>query len=558
MKNIKNTIYESSLYLLLLMFISLFITFTLFYLKIRISIINFPLSIIITTILFYLLRKKLKIENFKKVLITSFIVLISTMTISTFIYDRSSDGNTYHKDAISNLKNGWNPVYESSKEFTDKYYKDTGYDMSIYTVWKDHYAKANWVMEANIYSLTNNIESAKSINLIFMYILFGISFYYFSNKLDTKKGLILSLILTLNPVTSSQLFTFYNDQLGFTCLYTLIISLISIIDKNERENTISNFYIMSLSFIICTNLKFNIMGYALVFTFIFMLKYLYDNKERFKELFKKLVLLFIPLFIISLIHIGYSTYITNFIDHKNPFFPVYGENGEDIITAQEPVEFLKYNNFQKVFYATFSKVNNLMEDRTANLKIPFTFDIKELKTTASVDTRISGYGIFFSGILILSLLIIMLKYKKLNKAEKQIIITLLLVVIGITFGISEGWWARYNPTIYIISLIALYVMLKHENRKILYIIFTCIISVNTLMILILNTGYTMIESIKTNKTLFDLKNKEITYNLNYGEPIGLLSNLDDFNITYHYKDIELTNKTYYNFLNYEKEEKHEK
>ena len=95
--------------------------------------------------------------------------------------------------------------------------------------------------------------------------------------------------------------------------------------------------------------------------------YLYDNykesRKTFNKEFKNLVILFIPLFIISIVFIGYSTYITNFIDHNNPFFPVYGEDKEDIITAQEPKEFLKYNNAEKVFYATFSKVNNLMENK---------------------------------------------------------------------------------------------------------------------------------------------------------------------------------------------------
>ena len=172
MNKIKNTIYESSIYILMLMGVSLLVTFFLFYLHISISFINFILSIVITTIVYYLLRKKLKVTDFKKSIIVSILILFISILISGFIFDRSSDGNTYHKDAVSSLKNGWNPVYESSEKFTKKYYKNTGYNMEVYSIWKDHYSKANWVLEANIYSLTNNIESAKAINLLFMYILF--------------------------------------------------------------------------------------------------------------------------------------------------------------------------------------------------------------------------------------------------------------------------------------------------------------------------------------------------------------------------------------------------
>ena len=554
MNKIKNTIYESSIYILMLMGVSLLVTFFLFYLHISISFINFILSIVITTIIYYLLRKKLKVTDFKKSIIVSILILFISILISGFIFDRSSDGNTYHKDAVSSLKNGWNPVYESSEKFTKKYYKNTGYNMEVYSIWKDHYSKANWVLEANIYSLTNNIESAKAINLLFMYILFGIALSYFSSKLGLKKGLILSLIITINPITSAQLFTFYNDQLGLTILYTLIISLISIIDNKDKTPKFSKLFIMSICFIIALNIKFNIMGYALVFTFIFMVKYLYDNykesRKTFNKEFKNLVILFVPLFIISIVFIGYSTYITNFIDHNNPFFPVYGEDKEDIITAQEPKEFLKYNNAEKVFYATFSKVNNLMENKKAELKIPFTIYKDEIKTSVSVDTRISGYGIIFSGILIISLLIIIFNFKKLTKKEKEIIVLLSLIIIGITFLISEGWWARYNPTMYILIIISLYIMFKYNNNLINKI-FTSLVILNTLIILSLNSIYTLTESYKINKDFRKMRNKTIEYNLNYGEPIGIISNLDDFNIKYKYNsDIKDNKISYYKYLNY--------
>lgn len=552
MKKIKNVIYESSIYLLLLMGITLITTFLLFYIHINMSIIMPISSIIVTSLVFYFLKDKLKITNFKKAIIVSLLFLIISILLSTFIYDRSSDGNTYHKDAISNIKNGWNPVYESSESFSKGKYKDTGYNMEIYGVWKDHYAKANWILEANIYSLTNNIESAKAINLVFMYILFGISLSYFSNKLGLKKGLLLSLIITINPVTSAQLFSFYNDQLGFSILYTLIISLICIIDKDYSKQKFSSFFIMSIAFIISLNIKFNVMGYALVFTFIFMIKYLYDSyrEKHFKTTFRNLTLLFISLFIIAIFHIGYSTYIKNYIDHNNFFFPVYGEGGEDIITAQQPKKFLKYNNVEKVFYATFSRVNNLMKRKTTELKIPFTIHKEEIKTTASIDTRISGYGILFSGLLIISIIILIIYFKRLTKGEKEIITILLLIITGLTFLISEGWWARYNPNMYILIIISLYISLKYDN-DLLSKIFVLFITINTGIILSLNTLYTITKSYKVNKDLNMLKNNTIEYNLNYGEPIGILSNLDDFNIKYKYnKRIDDKRKTYYNYLNY--------
>ena len=203
-----------------------------------------------------------------------------------------------------------------------------------------------------------------------------------------------------------------------------------------------------------------------------------------------------------------------------------------------------------MFYATFSKVNNLMENKKSELKIPFTIYKDEIKTTASVDTRISGYGIIFSGILIISLLIIIFNFKKLTKKEKEIIVLLSLIIIGITFFISEGWWARYNPTMYILIIISLYIMFKYNNNLINKI-FTSLVILNTLIILSLNSIYTLTESYKINKDFRKMRNKTIEYNLNYGEPIGIISNLDDFNIKYKYNsDIKDNKISYYKYLNY--------
>ena len=203
-----------------------------------------------------------------------------------------------------------------------------------------------------------------------------------------------------------------------------------------------------------------------------------------------------------------------------------------------------------MFYATFSKVNNLMENKKSELKIPFTIYKDEIKTTASVDTRISGYGIIFSGILIISLLIIIFNFKKLTKKEKEIIVLLSLIIIGITFFISEGWWARYNPTMYILIIISLYIMFKYNNNLINKI-FTSLVILNTLIILSLNSIYTLTESYKINKDFRKMRNKTIEYNLNYGEPIGIISNLNDFTIKYKYNSNIKDNKiSYYKYLNY--------
>lgn len=551
MKDKLSIIKDSGMYLLLILTITLIITSILFILNISITKFNLIISILISSIILFLIQKDKK--KFIKTIILSFIVLTISTLISTYTFDRSSDGNTYHKDAVGNLYLGWNPVYESSEKFVNKNLKIENYDMHEYDIWKDHYAKANWILQANFYKLTDNIESGKAINFLFIYILFTISFTYFYSKIGVK-SLFLSLIITFNPITCNQLYTFYNDQLGTSLLFTLIISLLKIVDKNDKEDVKLKFLYLFLTFIIITNIKFNIMGYSMIFTFIFMLYYLYQKykDKEFLNTFKKLFISYIIVFTISFGIVGYSTYIKNFIDHGNPFFPVYGENSEDIITAQQPKDFVNKNVLEKLFIGTFSKVNNLQDSKEYSLKIPFTFTLDEFKQSMAIDTRLSGFGVFSSGLFILSIITLTIYLKKENnKDEKTNILILLGINLLLILIISESWWARYNPSNYLLIIILTYLLLKYCNKKIINFLIISLITFNSLIILLGNTYYSFKESYKINNDFNKLKDKEINISFNLGNMTGIIYNLNDFNINYNITDNGKEKLTYYKYLNYE-------
>ena len=459
---------ESGLFLLLWMTVIVVLSVLLFFINISITSFHLIISLVISTTIYYFIkRKKIEKKEFIKTIILSLGIIVLSILLSTFMFDRSSDGNTYHKDAVGVLKEGFNPVYDNSSDFI-KEREDDSKDLTEYSIWIDHYAKANWIIGANFYSLTDNIESGKAMNFITVYIVFSLIFSYLTQILDKKKSLILSIITVLNPITVSQLFTYYNDQLVCLYLFLAVFYLIKL-DKDitSKEDWIG--YI--LTFILLANMKFNGLGYLLVFSFLFVCRYLYKayKNKNFLKLFKKLCLIFIPLFIVSLVIVGYPTYIKNTIDHKNPFFPLYDKNGEDIITAQQPKSFLKMNNIEKLFYGTFSKANNLREHDKTELKIPFTVYKEEFTPSMSNDLRISGWGLFFSGLLLCSIFIL-IKYYKNYKKESWILYTLSITVL-LLIVMSESWWARYTPHFYLFIILSLYILLKYSNHKKLNLIY---------------------------------------------------------------------------------------
>ena len=543
----KNLFKHSAIFLLL--FLCFMVTGTTLLFIVNVSITRFHLIgfLILSSIIYYFINKKrLDKKSFFKMLSIALIVISFSTLVSTFMFDRSSDGNTYHKDAIGVLKEGFNPVYEESSKFIIK--RDNSKQLANYAVWTDHYAKANWIMAANFYSLTGNIESGKAMNIISLYIVFVLVFVNLTKILNKKKSFIISLLVVFNPIVSSQLFTYYNDQLVCLYLFLSILMLIKIdLDFKNKEN----WFIYILTFILLSNTKFNGMGYLLVFSFFFVCKYLYGayKNKKFLSMFKKLCVIFIPLFIFSFCVVGSHTYLKNTIDHKNPFFPLYDKNGEDIITEQEPKFFLKMSNVSKLFYGTFSKANNLRENDDTTLKIPFTVYKSELKPAMSNDLRISGWGVFFSGILIISIIVLITKYKNYKK-EKYILyslgVTCLLLVV-----MSESWWARYNPYFYLFAIYGLYIMLRYNKNKLVNVLYISIIFINSLIPFVGNTYYTFTNSIKIKKDFKNLENKKIIiidkkYN-------GIYYNLKDYNIKFSFGD-NSDKEMYYHYINYKDNE----
>lgn len=548
MKNMKNILKNSAFFLLGWFTTIVIISVGLLFLHIPITKFHLVGSFIVTVIIYYIMNRKSD-KDLWKVLGLSVLVIFTSVIFSTFMFDRSSDGNTYHKDAIGVLKEGFNPIYETSKDFIEKRSDDSKIKTE-YSIWTDHYAKANWIIAANFYGLTNNIESGKAMNLISIYIVFIFLYTGLIKVISSKKALFVSLITVCNPITASQMFTYYNDQL--VCLY-LFLAIFFLIRLDKNINSREDWLGYILTFILLANMKFNGLGYLLVFSFLFVCRYLYrayKNRETL-TVFKKLCMIFIPLFIVSLIVVGYPTYIKNTIDHKNPFFPLYDENGEDIITAQQPKNFLEMNHLEKIFYGTFSKANNLRENDKTELKIPFMIYREELTPAMSNDLRISGWGLFFSGLLICSI-IILIRYYHAYKKESWILYTLGITIL-LLLVMSESWWARYTPHFYLFIILALYILLKFGRCRVVNLLYTTLIIINTLLPLLGNSYYTLKNSIHILKNFRSLSGSKII--VNEKGMNGVLYNLKDFNINYKLDSDIHGQELYYHYLEYQENKK---
>lgn len=507
MKN--KRLFNFGLIILIFIFNILFTTTTLYILKYSISIWNFIISLLLTLLIYYLLLKKAK-ENLKSI-ITQILIFIGTLllsiVISINIYDVSCDGNQYHKVAIGALKNGWNPVYESITEFIESPKNPVILNKS-FEIWNDHYAKGVWIYAANTYKVTGNIESGKSISILTIIATFTLCFAYLNEKIKRKYSLIISILLALNPVMIYQFCSYYNDALLGNFILILLLSLTIMIDSNYNKDKKLNYLLYFLTLCILINIKFTGFAYAGIYSLFYFI-YILINKHQRKENLKSIIIIASIALFISIGVIGLSTYPKNFIEHKTPFYPLYGEGKVDIMKHTTPTGLHDMNRIKRFIIANTSKTYNVGNNGEIlyNIKIPFTFKAEELNEFKYTDIRIGGYGVFFSGILIVSFITGLYLLYKYIKNKKEIIIYL-LPIIGTLFLIiilKESWWARYLPQLYLLPIIVVLMLIKLNEKKYKNLIMFLLITLSLNSYLIINS---QLEEIEFERNIIN-KEKEI-------------------------------------------------
>ena len=413
---------------------------------------------IITPIIIYLLKYK---DLKAKQSIITIAIYILLVVVSPFIYnktyDMTVDGNSYHKTAIAFIKNGWNPLYQTAREFQKNNANIVPIDKdSRVDLWIEHYPKATWIIAASIYSMTGNIESGKCMTLIFSIMLMLISFNCLRKIIDKKWAGFIALLLALNPITLAQLFSYYVDGL-MGIFFTIQIFLLFMI--NPKEKTVP-WQWMALTAIaaIFVNLKFTGLLCSGVIAAVFYFYWLIVNRKEkdFVEIFKRNTINFIIVFATAVFIVGSNSYIKNTVDHLNPLYPLIGKDKVDIITTMQPKSFSDKNGVEKFVISLFSRTENVSYGvKEPYLKLPIKVYRSEIGELFAPDVRMGGFGPLFALILITSVifiiynLIIMIKHEKENL--KYLYLPFLAIIITMIL-VGESWWARYIPQLYLVPI----------------------------------------------------------------------------------------------------------
>ena len=447
--------------------------------------------------IYYLKKQSPENIDFLKQFLFLILIIMISYILAISVWDVSWDGRGSHIATVILYKNGWLPIYQNYADFATLCHV---YPASAF--WGNCYLHFVEIIGANIYKLTNLIESTKIINFIIPICLFMYSFSVFSeikqNKIITA---LISFIIVLNPVCICQWFTNYIDLHIYSFFALLVLTVIKIEFQQKTDKT--DLFMFVCSSLMLAMSKFTGSMYLFIICFLYFI-YLLLLKRDIKK-YIKTVLVIGGLVAIT----GINPFYTNLRDFGHPFHPLFGKDKMDILNGTIPYGFDNMSYIKRFFISNFSETVNSVSEADDDLKsmvilpvlkVPFTLKIKsDHNCFYCAEMRIGGFGYFWSGILLLSLFYLpFLRFR--NKNEKNIFCLITTIILISIITNPHCWWARYVPQFWLFPAFVLLFGLLQEDYKnksskilklsLLYFIFVSYI-VNFSIVMYQNTKFNL-------------------------------------------------------------------
>lgn len=443
----------------------------------------------------------------------SYLVITISLLASVFFFDLSWDGQWYHQSAIYHLEGGWNPVFEPMRSF------EISNDNSIV-----HFPKGSWYYAASIFSTFGNFESGKSINFILVFVSIFLAFSMLQDLgLSSLKSLAVAFLIAVNPVVWSETTTYLVD--GSLVLYTgiYILTVLSWFAKPDSRRML----IMIMAAAGMITLKFT----GLVFFCVLAMAPIIYSLIYKRDYLVKYIGIHAFAMLVSLFVLGYNPYVTNLVERGHPFYPIMGTEEYPSIfeqTGRDDNEYWETPDNMKgkpllvrMFYANFGRPDNApyYKARDAELIWPFTSRIADWEAYYFHETRVSGFGPYFGGMLVLSFILLIVLWIRVDAKSRLISCLALLSIFGSLLFSKHFWWPRFGPQMWLIPIISILVCFHSSNsRKLQFYtwIISAIMFANGCIVLYCHMHWETHSSIALRKQLTELQENDSTIEIAWG------------------------------------------
>lgn len=442
------------------------------------------------------------------------VVALALLVAGSF-YDLSWDGLWYHQTAVFQMDEGWNPLAEPMRGFTEHL-----------EPWLRYYAKGPWYVALAFYEATGDIEVAKAMPTIALAAMF---FAVWAAGLDLGLSRFeagaLSALVSANPVMWFELVSYLVDGLMVAFLACFVAATVRWL---ARPSFLTG-YIGFASVVLAVNTKLSgpvYLGFLLAGVGLFVL-------WKLRGRFLPWVALQLGALVAAIGVFGYNPYVTNTVHRGNPFYPILGskaypslrQQGEDPIERWEtPKNLLDSNRFVRLGYAIFGRPGAppYYPGEDAELMWPGDVRWQDFAMYYFHDVRISGFGPLFSVAFLMALVLISAALTRPRLPRSVLLLTTTTILVSLLIS-PHTWWARYGPHLWwlpIVGVIAGYASPGWTRR--LARALAVLLLVNVVLIVWVHLAWELEATRKTERQLAELRQAgEIEVDLQFfSEPFG--------------------------------------
>ena len=497
-------------------------------------------AVIFTSLVTFLVHKedtlRSRLWGSGKIILLVMALFCLCLALASTVIDISYDGQGYHQAIESALNHGWNPI-------KDDVFNLQGFK-SENTLWVSTYPIASHLITYAIYSATGWMEAGKGLTL-FLIILSTSIAYLALRELHINK--VLSVVLVgvavLNPINLLQIFTFGLDSQYYSLI--VIIASAGLLLINKWRPYIAGTYLALASILLINNKLTSITTLAIVLGLIGICALVF---KRYKLLGTG-TLFVIPAILLGVLFFGYHPFITNFQTYGTPLYPVVGtpdgtKKAYDY-TENLPSNYL-HSGSAKLFVDSLFFVSNgnfRPPDDVAKIKIPFTFTTKELNSFIYLGPKEGGFGVLFSGIVILLAGLLAtattLAAKRRHAPRHVLLATLGGVFVLISCVVNPlSSVARYIPQLWLAIPILLWISWQYRHRIVIMLnaLIILAVTINAFMIFSVALSTNIKATSSLHKTLDSLKKESAKQPLmvNFSQSEGNVFLLNSHGI--HFKE----------------------
>lgn len=441
-----------------------------------------------------------------------FLGMLSLLLSNT--YDTSWDGQGYHQSAVIALSSNWNPITDPSIDFTQTLPSQ---------IFAESYPSALWELESLVYSLTNKINSAKVFNFAIA-IIAGLMVYSLLRKLNLSIifSSLISLLIVAQPVYLIQALTFMQDGFGYELLIIAAASL-SIMAISRKDYWAILIFIMAELLLVTT--KYSHLPLSVILGGLFLLIIINRIMNRDYRINKITISLF-GLFVFASLVFFSLPYLRNQFHHNAMFYPTnIPELMGSVRYNNVPNNLQDSNKFTLLFYGIFSKAQSResgdprSQSNIAELKAPFIFTPAEVADSAELyNNRVGGAGPLFSGVVVLSILLTIFLYFKMETVKQRYAIYAslfgLIIIILLSLVAPTPNLLRYTNQLQLIPFALIIPIYSVFSKKYIKVFCYIIIALSAINVFLFSTSVitkTIAEHDQINKEMNELRSSEKIY-----------------------------------------------